>query len=112
MSLWSWGREKQTHTYIHTPQTQGTHLREVVAEEEPAHGVLHALGHLHQVLQNVARGRLERLDVHAGHGHEEVEAGEDVPAALHLLVELHLVGGFVLGFGGIGWSVGWLDEWL
>ena len=51
--------------------------------------MLHALAHLHQVLQDVARGRLHGLDVHARHGDEQVEPREHVPAALHLLVQLH-----------------------
>ena len=63
-------------------------LRQVVAQEEPAHRVLHAAAHLDHVLQDVLRRRLLARDVHRAHREQQVQPGEHVARALHQLVQL------------------------
>ena len=65
-------------------------LAQVRAEEQAVDGLLHAFGHLHEILQDVLRRALLGLDVHASHGDEQVQAREDVPGVLHELVHLEV----------------------
>ena len=64
------------------------HVGEVVPEEKAAHRMLYALGHFHQVLQNVLGRGLARLDVDGTDRHQEIKPREHHAAALNLLVEL------------------------
>ena len=48
------------------------YLREVVPQEEAAHGVLHAAAHLDKVGENILGGGLFRDDVDSADGQQQV----------------------------------------
>jgi hypothetical protein len=51
--------------------------------------MLHTLAHFDQVLQDVSCGGFQRFDIDAGDGNEEIKTRENVPTALHFLVQLY-----------------------
>mmetsp|Transcript_36906 Transcript_36906/g.83210 ORF Transcript_36906/g.83210 Transcript_36906/m.83210 type:complete len:268 (+) Transcript_36906:1411-2214(+) len=64
-------------------------LQEVVPQEQPAHRMLDAPTHLHEVLENVPRRRLLGSDVNAANSDQEEQSRDDVPGVLDELVQLH-----------------------
>lgn len=73
----------------HVGQAVLRHLREVVSQEETAHGVLDALDHLDEVLENILRRRLLRRDVHATDAAQQIQTRDDRGTALNTLINLH-----------------------